>query len=67
MLREAGKQVLLVQPRDLDLEVMGVNMMDPSRRVDVLEMALRTVEVRLDDDDAQGVLSELSRVGKAGK
>jgi NTE family protein len=67
MLREAGKQVLLVQPRDLDLEVMGVNMMDPSRRVDTLEMALRTVGERLKDDDAGGVLSALGRVGKAGK
>jgi hypothetical protein len=35
--------------------------------VDTLEMALRTVEERLKDDDAGGVLSALGRVGKAGK
>jgi NTE family protein len=61
MLREAGKQVLLVQPREEDLGVMGVNMMDPSRRTAVLETALRTVEARLRDSDAQFVLSELAR------
>jgi NTE family protein len=59
MLREAGKQVLLVQPREEDLAVMGVNMMDPSRRVDVLETALRTAAARLTEDDARAVLSEL--------
>jgi NTE family protein len=61
MLREAGKQVLLVQPREEDLAVMGVNMMDPSRRTAVLETALRTVEARMLDEDAQSVLSELGR------
>lgn len=59
-LREAGKDVLLIQPRELDLSVMGVNLMDPSRRADVLEMALRTVDVRLDEDDARRVLARLS-------
>lgn len=60
MLREAGKDVLLIQPRDEDLAVMGVNMMDPSRRVPVLETALRTVAARLREPDAQAVLSELA-------
>ena len=59
MLREAGKQVLLVQPREEDLAVMGVNMMDPSRRIDVLETAMRTVPARLTEDDARVVLPEL--------
>ena len=61
MLREAGKRVLLIQPREADLDAMGVNMMDPSRRVDVLETALRTVEARLTEDDARGVLHELAQ------
>ncbi len=60
MLREAGKEVLLVQPQEEDLHVMGVNMMDPSRRVAVLETALRTVEARLREHDALHVLGELA-------
>jgi len=64
MLREAGKQVLLIQPRDVDLAVMGVNMMDPSRRVDVLETALGTVASRLADPDAAVVLSELRQASR---
>jgi NTE family protein len=60
MLREAGKRVLLVQPREQDIAVMGVNMMDPSRRVDVLETALRTVAARLREPDASSVLEELA-------
>lgn len=59
-LREAGKRVLLIQPRDEDLDVMGVNMMDPTRRVDVLETAIRTVGERLDEYDARTVLSLLN-------
>ena len=61
MLRAAHppKEVLLVQPREEDLAVMGVNMMDPSRRVDVLETAMRTVPARLTEEDARVVLSEL--------
>jgi len=61
MLREAGKHVLLIQPREEDLTVMGVNMMDPSRRIDVLQTAIRTVGSRLADEDAQFVLAELKR------
>ena len=60
MLRDAGKEVLLVQPREEDLRVMGVNMMDPSRRVPVLETALRTVEARLREPDAMHILGALS-------
>jgi NTE family protein len=64
MLRSSGKEVLLVQPREEDLAAMGVNMMDPSRRVAVLETALRTVEARLRDADAQRVLSELREASR---
>lgn len=58
-LREAGKDVLLIQPSERDLEVMGVNLMDPSRRTETLEMALRTVSARLDEPDARYVLRRL--------
>jgi NTE family protein len=64
MLREAGKHVLLIQPKDTDLAVMGVNMMDPSRRVDVLETALGTVAARLREPDAGLVLSELKQASR---
>lgn len=59
-LRDLGKQVLLIQPHEFDLDVMGVNLMDPSRRVDVLEMATRTVRKRLEEADARDVLTSLS-------
>jgi NTE family protein len=64
MLRESGKQVLLVQPRDIDLEAMGVNMMDPSRRTDVLEIAIRTARDRLEQDDAREILAALAPAGQ---
>jgi NTE family protein len=64
MLREAGKNVLLIQPRDTDLAAMGVNMMDPSRRVEVLETALGTVTARLKEEDAGLVLSELRQASR---
>jgi NTE family protein len=64
MLRAAGKQVLLVQPREEDLAVMGVNMMDPSRRVHVLETSMRTAAARLAEPDARSVLTELKQASR---
>lgn len=60
-LREASKQVLLIQPRKPDLDVMGVNLMDPTRRVEVLETALRTTAARLHEPDARAMLARLAR------
>ena len=37
-----GKQVTILTPGPRDLAVMGANLMDPRRRQDVLEVALRT-------------------------
>jgi len=38
-LRLAGKRVQVITPGPADLEAMGVNLMDPSRRIDVFETA----------------------------
>jgi NTE family protein len=60
-LRDRGVKLLLVQPEAEDLNAMGINLMDPSRRSDVLLTALRTVEERLGSPDAKEVLSDLAR------
>ena len=58
-LRDRGVRVLLVQPEAEDLDAMGINLMDPTRRTDVLETAIRTVEKRLLEPDARDVLDDL--------
>lgn len=60
-LRAQGADLLLIQPEEEDLNAMGINLMDPSRRSDVLQTAIRTVEARLGEPDAQEVLSDLAR------
>lgn len=47
LLRESGTRVQLLAPTLEDLAVMGPNMMDPARRADVLETALRTSRAAL--------------------
>jgi NTE family protein len=47
MLREAGKEVVLIQPRAEDLDVMGGNLMSRRRRHEVIETAVRTVRAQL--------------------
>lgn len=58
-LRDRGVRVLLIQPEAEDLDAMGINLMDPTRRSDVLETALRTVEKRLREPDARDVVHDL--------
>lgn len=58
-LKDRGVELLLVQPTDTDLDAMGVNLMDPSRRRDVLETALATTAKRLLEPDAQAVIARL--------
>ncbi len=58
--REAGKKVLLVQPRADDLAAMGWNLMNPSRRSLVLETAMRSTAKRLKEPDAQDVIAKLA-------
>jgi NTE family protein len=45
--RAAGTRVVVVEPGAEDLDAMGRNLMDPSRRRKVLEAALRTAPARL--------------------
>jgi NTE family protein len=46
-LREAGVEVVLLQPEAEDLEVMGGNLMSRRRRHEVIELATRTVRAQL--------------------
>jgi len=46
-LRADGVRVVLVTPGPEDLAVIGANLMNPRRRTDVLETAMRTSAVRL--------------------
>jgi len=45
--RAGGARVVVVTPGSEDLDAMGRNLMDPSRRRRVLETALRTAPARL--------------------
>jgi NTE family protein len=46
-LRQAGTELVLVQPTREDLDVMGVNLMSTRRRHEVIETAIRTVTEQL--------------------
>jgi NTE family protein len=46
-LREAGIEVVLIQPSERDLEAMGTNLMSARRRREVTETAMRTVREQL--------------------
>jgi NTE family protein len=61
-LRDKGVELLLVQPGADDLAAMGLNLMDPSRRAQVLETAIETTTKRLGSDDASEILAGLSRL-----
>lgn len=60
-LRARGIKLLLIQPGSEDLAAMGINLMDPTRRNDVLHTAVQTVGKRLLEPDASEVLSDLAR------
>jgi NTE family protein len=46
-LRASGMRVVLVTPGPADLAVIGANLMNPRRRTEVLESAMRTTAIRL--------------------
>jgi NTE family protein len=46
-LRARGTRVVLVTPGPQDLEVIGANLMNPRRRTEVLDLAMRTVAIDL--------------------
>src|SRR4051794_37846321 len=58
-LREAGTELVLVQPTREDLDVMGVNLMSTRRRHEVIETAIRTVSEQLRAPAARDLLSGL--------
>jgi NTE family protein len=46
-LRASGMRIVLVTPGPADLAVIGANLMNPRRRTEVLESAMRTAPIRL--------------------
>jgi NTE family protein len=58
-LREAGTEVVLVQPVAEDIAIMGSNLMSGRRRHDVIELAQRTVGEQLSKPDVSGLLAGL--------
>jgi NTE family protein len=64
-LREQGTEVLVLQPTADDIAVMGANMMARSRRVEVMELALRTTARDL--RNRRGELPKLGRTRRSAK
>ncbi len=56
---ESGTELLLIQPEEEDLDAMGINLMDPTRRANVLETSLATTARRLLAPDAMAVIRRL--------
>ena len=58
-LRATGTEVVLIQPTDEDLAIMGPNLMSSKRRHEVIEAARVTVGGQLRDEDTHDLLSTL--------
>jgi NTE family protein len=58
-LRQAGTEVLLIQPTRRDLDVMGVNLMSSRNRHQVIETAIATVGEQLRAPGVADLLKEL--------
>jgi hypothetical protein len=56
--RASGTKVVLIQPTDEDLALIGRNPMSRKRRHDVIELAMRTVDEQLDGIDELDGLPE---------
>jgi NTE family protein len=54
--RASGTEVVLIQPTDEDLTLIGRNPMSRKRRHDVIELAMRTVDEQLEDIEGLGDL-----------
>ena len=54
-LRADGKQVLILEPSAEDVSLMGLNLMNSRRRVEVMEQARRSMALTLHDLRAEGV------------
>jgi NTE family protein len=59
-LREAGIEVVLIQPRVLDLDAMGSNLMSSRRRPQVVQAAVRSVTEQLRESPVGARLAELA-------
>ena len=57
--RRYGTEVVLIQPTSEDLEVMGHNMMSPTRRQHVIETAIGTVRNQLRQPELRRALEDL--------
>jgi len=57
--RASGTEVVLIQPTIQDLDAMGTNLMNASRRHEVIEIAARTVARHLRDRDLRARLRDL--------
>jgi NTE family protein len=58
-IRDKGTELLMIQPVEEDLDAMGINLMDPSRRADVLERSIETTTKRLQEPDALSAVAAL--------
>jgi NTE family protein len=58
-LREAGTEVILIQPTDEDLAVMGTNLMSRHRRNEAISTAQRTVARQLAEHPLRSLLDDL--------
>jgi hypothetical protein len=65
-LRDAGTEVVLIQPTREDLDVMGVNLMSSRRRHEVIETSIRTVGEQLRAPGIRELLRDLPE-GEAHK
>jgi hypothetical protein len=57
--RASGTEVVLIQPTEEDLELMGRNWMSSDRRHDVIELAIRTVGEQLREPALRDAVSGL--------
>jgi NTE family protein len=58
-MRQAGTELVLIQPTREDLDVMGVNLMSTRRRHEVIETAMRTVGRQLREPGVRELLEGL--------
>jgi NTE family protein len=58
-LRQAGTELVLIQPTREDLDVMGVNLMSTRRRHETIETAIRTVREQLRAPGVRELLRDL--------
>jgi NTE family protein len=58
-LRQAGTELVLIQPTREDLDIMGINLMSTRRRHEAIETAIRTVGKQLRTHGVRELLADL--------